>query len=140
MVERQFTEALAAVLARLIIAQHDVGARWAQCHPWHAHIRQQLHDDRLVQGETPGVYAFLDCLADVVIYKGDLLLGEQHDEPTLWDDRERLERRIEHKHWHWRPPSTLRHVAVPSWRRRETNVRQAGALWAAISAVYDADH
>jgi hypothetical protein len=50
-----------------------------------------------------GVDASFDRLADIVIDKGDLLLGEQHDEPTLWDDRERLERRIEHKDWHCGP-------------------------------------
>jgi hypothetical protein len=50
-----------------------------------------LHDDRLVGRQAARINALLDQAAHVVVDERDLLLREQHDQPALVDDRERLE-------------------------------------------------
>ncbi len=61
-VERQVTHALAAVLAGLVVAQQNVGARGPQRHARDTHVRQQLDDDRLIGAEAPRLDALLDNL------------------------------------------------------------------------------
>src|SRR5260370_11286268 len=100
MVKCQIATAFATILARLIVTQQNIGPRRLQDHAWHSYISQQLYNDGPFPLKTPGGNALLDQLTNILIYKGNLLLRQQYDETTLWNDRKTLQGACQYKPSH----------------------------------------
>ena len=60
--------------------------------------------------EVTRLDGLLDHLRALLIDEGDFLLGEQHNQASLRDHRERLQRGVQYQHWHRRLPSFSDHT------------------------------
>jgi len=117
-VECQVAAVLATILAGFFIAEQDICSCRLEGDTRYSYVGKQLYDDGSFKLKATSLNALFDQLTDAVIDEGDFLLGKQHDETTLRDDRKRLERGIQYENGHMELPF----LSV----RADTNSRQRG--------------
>ncbi len=91
----------AAVLAGLVVAKQQVATVGTEQTPRYMDGPEEADDDHALR-QTPTTERLCGLSLGALVEKGDSLLAQQDDQPSVADDIERLHRGVEQQHGHGR--------------------------------------